>query len=48
MVWKIRAKKRKVENAYLSWNTRNVAAGFYAVRMQAGGKAFVKRVPIIR
>jgi hypothetical protein len=32
----------------LSWDTRNVAAGFCAVRMQAGGNAFVKRVPILQ
>jgi len=30
----------------LSWDTRNVAAGFYAVRMQAGAATYTKGIPV--
>jgi photosystem II stability/assembly factor-like uncharacterized protein len=32
----------------ISWNTRNLAAGCYTVRMQAGANTYVKSIPITR
>jgi len=32
----------------IQWNTRNLAAGCYTVRMQAGANTYVKSVPIVR
>ena len=32
----------------LSWNTKNVAAGCYAVKMHVGSNVFVKNIPISR
>jgi len=32
----------------ISWNTRNLAAGCYTVRLQAGANACIKNIPIFR
>jgi hypothetical protein len=32
----------------ISWNTRNLAAGCYSVRLKAGSNTFVRSVPIVR
>ena len=32
----------------LSWDTKNVAAGCYAVKMQVGSNVFVKNIPVSR
>jgi hypothetical protein len=37
------------QGAYsIAWNTRNVAAGCYMVKMQAGTDTYVKSIPIVR
>jgi ligand-binding sensor domain-containing protein len=32
----------------ISWNTRNIAAGCYSVRLRVGANTFVRSVPIVR
>jgi hypothetical protein len=33
---------------HVQWNTRNVAAGFYIIRMQAGSNSLTKSFPMVR